>query len=510
MSEERKHLLELCDLVCSARATSEQIEELESLMLRDEEARTMFSDWSAMQVDLISSVQASQSRDRLLSQISQPPAPHTRGQRLPWFAVLAASLISVAALFGWSGQKSKPPLRDTRQPEFVASPKSESLPTSVKHSGEGSIDGMAIVNRVEEVVWSPTSKLFAQGDLLGATDWVELESGVAEIEFGEGAVVVLEGPAKFAAKSTSKGVLQSGKLAAVVPPWAEGFQIDTPTLEVVDRGTQFVVEVSDDQQVSVGVTKGEVEVQKATASGEVPIGKPKHRLFAGKAVRASSTDLNAAVFNDSWHLLSEQLPTRPDHTQVEVVAKYRRDFIEGISNKPMRENHWRFYANYWSHYNDPEGYRELLWDSERRVYDPNGNVGLASDDRLHVANFSYRGGHPGQGKDQCKDDMDHCVVAAHQVQQGGQYRIESGWLVRAESRDELQNQAVDLRVWVNKRSDLLEQTCNRRGLLKFSTDIGQLEVGDWIYLAVGPRGVAYNDRFEWDFAIVRTIEEFAN
>ena len=480
-------------------------------MLNDEEARNTFADWSAMQVDLISSVQASQSRERLLTQMSEVPAPHTRRNRVSWLAVLAASVLSIFAVTQWNGHEGRQQAKNSLKSETQTdSDENQNLLAATNSEEEASIDGMAIVNRVEEVVWAPSSRPFAQGDLLGTADWVQLVSGVAEIEFGEGAVVVLEGPAKFAATSTSKGVLESGKLAAVVPPWAEGFQIDTPTLEVVDRGTKFIVEVSHDQEVSVGVTKGEVEVQKANALGNAPIGKPKHRLFAGKAVRSSSTDLNAAVFNDSWHVLSDRLPERPDHTQVEVVAKYRRDFIEGVSNTPMRENHWRYYANYWSHYNDPEGYRELLWDSERRVYDPNGDVGLASDDRLHVANFSYRGGHPGQGKDQCKDDLDHCVVAAHKVQQSGHYRIESGWLVRAESRDELPNQAVDLRVWVNRRSDIIDQTCNRRGLLKFRADVGELEAGDWIYLAVGPRGVAYNDRFEWDFAIVRTIDELAN
>lgn len=500
MSDDHKaKLLLLCDLVSSGRADQAQVDELEAIMLEDEAARQIFLDWSALQVDLAAIIQASQSREGLLERIDQQTAKSVRSRY--WMAglsVLAASLLLVLYAVR-SGQENVNPQVPSDGERLIAAWDSQA---------ESVIDGMAIVNRVYSPVWSTSATPVAAGDLLRASRWIELESGVAEVQFGQGAVVVLEGPARFAAKSTSLGVLDYGKLAAVVPPWAEGFQIDTPAVEVVDRGTEFVVEVSRDKQVTVGVTKGEVEVFKQGLTETANEAKSMQRLFAGNALRATDTDFNTTVLDKSWHSLSSQLPKRPDHTQVEVVAKYRRDYLTGVSNRPSRESNWRYYANYWSLYNDPEGYRELLWDSQREVYDPNGDVGWTAGGRLGVSNFSYRGGHPGEGRDQSKDDIDHYVIAAFQVTKPGRYRIESGWLVRAESRDDLANQAVDLRAWVNSKSDAIEETCNHDGLLQFQGDVGWLKKDDWIYVAVGPRDVAYNDRFEWDFAIVRTIEDF--
>ncbi|MEM8944451.1 MAG: FecR family protein [Planctomycetota bacterium] len=514
-SESNKRLYELCDLVTSGLADQLQVDELESLMHQDPAARQVFLNWSALQVDLVSTIQASRSRDALLDRIDQQASSHTTGshntgRRYSWLTLLAACLVLGLFVTSWrAASDGAAGSNGEAGGELVAEANAETDADELSLSAEIAIDGMAIVNRVENVVWAESSRPASKGDLLRASRWLEMESGLAEIQFGDGAVVVLEGPARFTAKSTSLGLLDYGTLAAVVPPWAEGFQIDTPTVEVVDRGTEFVVEVSHDKQVTVGVTKGEVEVFNQTDAPVESTEKKKHRLFAGNALHADGSDLNAAVFDDKWHSLSDHLPERPDHTEIEVVARYRKDYVSGVSNKPMRNLNWRYYANYWSDYNQLEGYRELLWDSSREVYDPNGDVARTAGDRLHAANFSYRGGHPGQGRDQSKDDIDHYVVAAYQVTKPGRYRIESGWLVRAESRDDLINQAVDLRVWVDERSNLLEETCNHNGLLQFQGDVGELSEGDWIYVGVGPRTVSHNDRFEWDFAIVRVIDKLA-
>ncbi len=72
-------------------------------------------------------------------------------------------------------------------------------------------------------------------------------------------------------------------------------------------------------------------------------------------------------------MLSDKLPFRPDHTQVEVVAKYRRDFVDGTSNQPRTSGRWHYFTNSWTPIGEAEGYSELLWDTKRRVYDPNGD-----------------------------------------------------------------------------------------------------------------------------------------
>lgn len=488
MTLDKERLLELCEVVTSGTATESGVLELQTLMESDEQARQTFLAWSEMQLDIAGAISDSQARLALDEELSGRSRALRLSQPFGWLLAIAASLVLGLFASSWLSPRGTSP--DANQVVISTIP----------------LDGMAVVNRIDNVVWANSQETFLAGDLLKSDTWITLESGVAEIEFGQGAVVVLEGPARFVAKSTSVGLLEFGKLAAVVPPWADGFRVDTPTIEVVDRGTQFVLEVTKDQRVNVAVTKGEVEVNQPTSVSGTPSMKATHRLFAGKAIQTVGHTVSERTFNQQWHVLSKELPARPDHSEVEVITKYRRDFVVGTANEPRREGSWRFYANSLSSLKNHDSYAEMLWDSRRALYDPNGDRGWEAGPRLNAANLSYRGGHPGQGRDQTKDDLDHYVIAAYQVPAEGFYSIKSGWLVRAESREDLENQAVDLRVWVNRGADLIAASCNRDGLLRFQGDLGVLRVGDWINVAVGPQGVSYNDRFEWDFAIVRRFE----
>lgn len=492
----REELIRLCDLVTSGRASADQVSDLEHLLKTDESARQVYLDWAALQVDLASIVSVGRQRGILQERINSENVTKPTARLSGWVAALAASVL-IAFLYGSWYVSTGPDLAAT------GDMKPNQLPIELL-SNEPVIDGMAVLSRVENVSWTSDTQAFQKGDLLRSRDWVNIDSGTIEIEFGQGAVVVLQGPAKFSARTTSQGILEHGKLAAVVPPWANGFTIDTPAFEVVDRGTQFVVEVSPDQ-VNVGVTKGEVEISNHNEPDTSERIEFKHSLLAGKAIRSWSGNLLETSLDNRWSSLSEQLPERPGQNDVEVVAKYRQDFVPGVRNQHRREGNWRYYANQWSTVEDTDGYVELKWDSSRRVFDTNGSKYRKAGGRLGVANLSYRGGHPGQGRDQSKDDTDHYVIAAYQVSEPGSYRLESGWLVRAESREDNEYQSVDLRVRVNDQPDAIAETCNRDGLLRFQGDLGRLEKGDWIYVAVGPQGLSFNDRFEWDFAIVRVI-----
>ena len=495
-SEDRLH--ELCELVTSGQAQNDEVLELERLLESDLEARKVFLDWASLEVDLLNVTSARRSRQELLEPIQQHETREKIKDQLKWAFAIAASLLLSFYVGSWYSSLES---------------NLASSPNSVQETTESEplffvppIDGMAVINRLDSVEWTQGSQQFSEGVLLRGHHCIDISSGTAEVEFGQGAVVIVEGPARFSAKSISEGMLEYGKIAAVVPPWSQGFEIDTPGLEIVDRGTQFVVEVSANQEVNVGVTKGEVEILGQTDQDASERVEFKHSLLEGKAIRAAGGSLLETELDLGWGGLSDKLPIRPGNDEVEVVAKYRRDFVAGIGNEPRREGNWRYFANQWSAWDDTEGYAELRWDSHRKLYDPNGDFGRNSGTRLFAANLSYRGGHPGQGRDQVKDDTDHYVIAAYQVQHPGMYRLESGWLVRAESRADLPTQqSVDLRVRVNERPDAIYATCNRDGLLRFQGDLGQLKEGDWIYVAVGPQGVSFNDRFEWDFAIVRVI-----
>ncbi|HEV8063101.1 MAG TPA: LamG-like jellyroll fold domain-containing protein [Gemmataceae bacterium] len=113
--------------------------------------------------------------------------------------------------------------------------------------------------------------------------WLHLESGLAQIEFYNGATVILEGPAEFQLVSRSEAYCSSGKLRALVPPQARGFTIRSPKLDLVDRGTEFGLQVGDpESRTEVHVFEGKVELYDPGARTEL---SPHRDLTTGEGIR---------------------------------------------------------------------------------------------------------------------------------------------------------------------------------------------------------------------------------
>ncbi len=115
---------------------------------------------------------------------------------------------------------------------------------------------------------------------------LRLESGLAEIEFVDGAQVALHGPSNFELKSTALGSLHIGKLRVHVSERAQGFTIETPSARVVDLGTDFEVEVREQGDAEVRVLKGQVETTPIRAAIQRNSGGV--RLNAGEGARFSA------------------------------------------------------------------------------------------------------------------------------------------------------------------------------------------------------------------------------
>lgn len=121
---------------------------------------------------------------------------------------------------------------------------------------ENTTASVAIFTQAANLDWE--SAPIAPGTPL-APGMIRFKSGLAQIEFYQGARVIIEGPAEFEIVSSGEAACTRGKLRAEVPPQAKGFRIRTPKGTIVDLGTEFGLEVGrDDAQVHV--FKGEVEV----------------------------------------------------------------------------------------------------------------------------------------------------------------------------------------------------------------------------------------------------------
>jgi len=142
--------------------------------------------------------------------------------------------------------------------------------------------------------------------VLRAGDYT-LSSGLVSIRYETGVTLLVEAPAKFRLGSKQSVTLESGQIAANVPPEGVGFAIETPSAEVIDYGTEFAVEVGRDGASEVHVFQGEVEVLPRAEESE-PV-----RLFTNAATRvemASRVPMGIAVDESRFLRSLDEPPLR--------------------------------------------------------------------------------------------------------------------------------------------------------------------------------------------------------
>lgn len=155
--------------------------------------------------------------------------------------------------------------------------------------------GYAVLTRSVDVEWE--GKSFEAGDII-PEGRIQMNSGVAQIEFFGGATLVIEGPGDLDIRSASEAFCRSGKLRASVPPAARGFVIDTPDGKVVDLGTEFGLEIGDKGAPEVHVFDGKVELHREGSVREIVDGEAvsgDSELTADRSRFVSALDLDSQV-----------------------------------------------------------------------------------------------------------------------------------------------------------------------------------------------------------------------
>ncbi len=137
---------------------------------------------------------------------------------------------------------------------------------------------------------------------------LQLHSGIAQIEFDSGAIVVIHGPTTFDIRSRNFGFLRTGKLLARVPGSAVGFTIETPSARVVDLGTEFGVvanasQKTDSFETEVHVFEGKVDL--VPRSGGVSLAM-RRQLTEGQAARLEVPRHGPALSSFVWHELASK------------------------------------------------------------------------------------------------------------------------------------------------------------------------------------------------------------
>src|SRR5262245_11721280 len=245
---EREELEALLNALCEDSITPEQVRRLEELIVAHPGAEAHYVQYMSLVADLsrhfATAPPQTEQVIREKVESAQPvterarPAHARRTWVRPWMAGVAALAGCVLLAIGlWP----RP---------IVVPPKPDPL--------ERTDEAVAVLLQTHKAEWDETGMPTRPGALLPPGRLV-LKSGYAHLEFYNGATVILEGPADFRLVSRTEAFCERGKLRATVPPQAHGFTIGSPGLDLVDRGTEFGLEVGGGK-TDVHVFQGQVDV----------------------------------------------------------------------------------------------------------------------------------------------------------------------------------------------------------------------------------------------------------
>ncbi len=197
--------------------------------------------------------------------LASRPGGRRRRAWLPWLitaaACLVAALVTGSVLWTSLGHG-----RPAVQSMPVAGPDAGDTANPARRDA-ARFDGVALVIKLDGVRWQPgDGPLPMLGDILGARR-LRLDSGRAVLAFLSGVTLILEGPADVDLVAIDRIFCRRGKLRARVPGGAEGFVVASPASAVVDRGTEFALNVDADGRSRVLVFEGLAEAALLDAEG---------------------------------------------------------------------------------------------------------------------------------------------------------------------------------------------------------------------------------------------------
>lgn len=254
MSAEFERELELLtSAMCNSTITAEETSQLDELLKRDAAARAFYNNYLFLHGELYSQHAALGAETELRPDVSEPVARRAAARKKwrSWLAV-AAALVGVAAISSWLTHSLA--VGGRRVVDTATVP------------ANTSIGSVARVTATRNCSWTAGTEV-GYGSRLKAGQQLGLATGLVEITFDDGAVVVLEGPATFDVESRGRAQLHDGRLAAEVPERARGFEVITSRLNVVDLGTEFGVMAESAGATEVHVFKGLVKAQLLDESG---------------------------------------------------------------------------------------------------------------------------------------------------------------------------------------------------------------------------------------------------
>lgn len=186
------------------------------------------------------------------------------------------------------------------------------------------------VATLPSVKFSPTSVFETVGPQstddgqLRFGDAVAMSDGSVSIRLPSGVEAVIKSPARFAITGQNRIQLDKGIAWFRVPQPAKGFAVDLPWMEVVDLGTVFTTQVSEESH-EVRVDQGHVEVRVKNPSGaQAPIA-----LVGGQTLVQQSRDTAPQVQSTSNATTS--------HVQDEEAKVVFKEMLKHVPDQSFAE-----------------------------------------------------------------------------------------------------------------------------------------------------------------------------
>jgi hypothetical protein len=259
---------------CDGSLSDDQIDQLDELLRSDPEFRAFYVEYMDQHAALAAG--AVSVGDHLLPNGAdsgetlgvEPKGGCGGGRRprvfaarsWPWVAAAALLLIGVAGWLRPMGKRGLEQVGPGVGP--VAGPPTAGPPLRLAHR-----EGFAVVLQLDGAEWEPTSgREPSEGEVL-STRRLALKSGRITLGLLSGVMLTLEGPADLDLLAVDRVHCRRGRLRTRVPAGAEGFLVSTPGSAVVDRGTEFGLNVADDGKAQVMVFEGSAEAAVLNASG---------------------------------------------------------------------------------------------------------------------------------------------------------------------------------------------------------------------------------------------------
>ncbi len=251
-------LHELLDALVENNLSRDKLNHLEKWIAEDEFVRMYYIEF----MDMSSSLH--HYAEELVSDDTEELVEEEIDKIVFWKPFLSIAAIIILSFFFFQEFQKENIQNDSLQ--FAENP--QSLLSVSSSAKEIIVDSVAVLTKSVGVTWDPETQFRPNlGDTLEPSE-LKMSKGLAQVEFLQGATVVLEGPVDFSIQNPNEGTLFVGKLRAIVPNVATGFTISVPNGRVIDLGTDFGLNVHSGGSTELFVYEGSVIYEGKTDAGD--------------------------------------------------------------------------------------------------------------------------------------------------------------------------------------------------------------------------------------------------